>query len=197
MGGYRIQLVAIAIVSFMLLLPNTQGWGEEGHFTVYNLTESLLFLSHFIGDIHQPLHCGFLSDKGGNTINVQWFTTKQNLHRVWDDSIIEIELERFYDSNLGEFIDAIQNNITKVWGDQVEEWENCSSDDIACPITYAYESSQDCCKWAYKDGAEGSTLEGPKATQVISIGLGRTMERKRNSEHLKKTAPEAKLLLKR
>ncbi|KEH28112.1 hypothetical protein MTR_5g065315 [Medicago truncatula] len=38
---------------------------------------------------------------------------------------------------------------------------------------------------------------GPKATQVISIGLGRTMERKRNSEHLKKTAPEAEVLLKR
>ncbi|KEH37457.1 hypothetical protein MTR_2g438830 [Medicago truncatula] len=37
---------------------------------------------------------------------------------------------------------------------------------------------------------------GPKATQVISIGLGRTMERKRNSEHLKKTAPEAEMLLK-
>ncbi|AET00285.1 hypothetical protein MTR_5g090360 [Medicago truncatula] len=37
---------------------------------------------------------------------------------------------------------------------------------------------------------------GPKATQVISIGLGRTMERKRNSEHLKKTAPEAEVLLK-
>ncbi|KEH17762.1 hypothetical protein MTR_0001s0510 [Medicago truncatula] len=37
---------------------------------------------------------------------------------------------------------------------------------------------------------------GPKATQVISIGLGRTMERKRNSEHLKKTAPKAEVLLK-
>ncbi|KEH30354.1 hypothetical protein MTR_4g068447 [Medicago truncatula] len=37
---------------------------------------------------------------------------------------------------------------------------------------------------------------GPKASQVISIGLGRTMERKRNSKHLKKTASEAKVLLK-
>ncbi|KEH33605.1 hypothetical protein MTR_3g448970 [Medicago truncatula] len=39
-------------------------------------------------------------------------------------------------------------------------------------------------------------IERPKATQVISIGLGRTMQRKRNSEHLKKTAPEAEVLLK-
>lgn len=32
--------------------------------------------------------------------------------KVWDVSIIETELERFYDSELGEFIDAIQQNIT-------------------------------------------------------------------------------------
>ncbi|KEH40781.1 hypothetical protein MTR_1g034510 [Medicago truncatula] len=44
---------------------------------------------------------------------------------------------------------------------------------------------------------DNNKCTGPKATQVISIGLGRTMERKRNSEHLKKTAPEAEVLLKR
>jgi hypothetical protein len=32
--------------------------------------------------------------------------------KVWDVSIIETQLERFYDSELGEFIDAIQQNIT-------------------------------------------------------------------------------------
>lgn len=32
--------------------------------------------------------------------------------QIWDDSIIETELERFYDSDMGEFIDAIQQNIT-------------------------------------------------------------------------------------
>ncbi|KAJ1398302.1 S1/P1 nuclease [Sesbania bispinosa] len=116
----------------------------------YNLTQSLLFLSHFMGDIHQPLHCGFAEDKGGNTINVHW---------IWDDSILETEVERFYDSDMGEFIDAIQTNITKVWSDEVEEWENCSSADIPCPATYASESSQDACKWAYKDAAEGSVLK--------------------------------------
>jgi len=32
--------------------------------------------------------------------------------KVWDVSIIETEVERFYDSELSEFIDAIQQNIT-------------------------------------------------------------------------------------
>ncbi|XP_061360654.1 endonuclease 2-like [Gastrolobium bilobum] len=125
----------------------------------YNLTQALFFLSHFMGDIHQPLHCGFVSDKGGNTINVHWYKRKQNLHHVWDDSIIETEVERFHDSDIGDFVDAIEQNITKVWADQVDEWENCSSDDFPCPAIYASESSEDACKWAYKDASEGSALE--------------------------------------
>nr|KYP33111.1 Nuclease S1 [Cajanus cajan] len=124
----------------------------------YNLTQSLLFLSHFMGDIHQPLHCGFVSDRGGNDVTVHWYKRKQNLHHVWDSSIIETELERFYD-DLDDFVDAIQKNITKVWADEVEEWANCSNDDIPCPVIYASESAKDACKWAYEDASEGSVLE--------------------------------------
>eukprot|EP00897_Mesotaenium_endlicherianum_P002093 jgi/Mesen1/1911/ME000143S00961 len=48
----------------------------------YNLTEALMFLSHFVGDIHQPLHVGFTGDLGGNTIHVKWFGRAHNLHEV-------------------------------------------------------------------------------------------------------------------
>ena len=47
-----------------------------------NLTESLMFLAHFVGDIHQPLHVGFEEDEGGNTIIVHWYRRKSNLHHV-------------------------------------------------------------------------------------------------------------------
>ncbi|KAF3335853.1 Endonuclease 2 [Carex littledalei] len=30
--------------------------------TTYNLTQALVFLSHFMGDVHQPLHVGFTTD---------------------------------------------------------------------------------------------------------------------------------------
>ena len=30
--------------------------------------EALFFLVHFLGDVHQPLHCGFRSDFGGNSV---------------------------------------------------------------------------------------------------------------------------------
>ncbi|XP_027360221.1 endonuclease 2-like [Abrus precatorius] len=125
----------------------------------YNLTQALMFLSHFMGDIHQPLHCGFTSDKGGNTITVHWYRRKQNLHHIWDDTIIETQVERFHDNDMGDFVDALQKNITRVWADEVEEWENCGRKDLPCPATYASESTVDACKWAYKDAPEGSVLE--------------------------------------
>ncbi|KAF6165719.1 hypothetical protein GIB67_012616 [Kingdonia uniflora] len=124
-----------------------------------NLTEALLFLSHFIGDIHQPLHVGFASDKGGNTIDVHWYRRKTVLHHVWDVSIIETSEERFYDSNVQDMIDAIQQNITGPWADQVQRWERCSYNDTACPDIYASEGIKAACAWAYKDVQEDSVLE--------------------------------------
>lgn len=35
--------------------------------------EALKFIIHFIGDVHQPLHGGFASDLGGNTIRGRYF----------------------------------------------------------------------------------------------------------------------------
>jgi len=49
----------------------------------------LKMLVHFMGDLHQPMHIGRTEDKGGNTIQVQWFGRGSNLHRVWDTDMIE------------------------------------------------------------------------------------------------------------
>jgi hypothetical protein len=49
----------------------------------------LKMLVHLIGDLHQPMHIGQQEDKGGNTIQVQWFGKGTNLHRVWDINMIE------------------------------------------------------------------------------------------------------------
>ena len=49
----------------------------------------LRMLVHLIGDLHQPMHIGRKEDKGGNTIQVQWFGRGTNLHRVWDENMIE------------------------------------------------------------------------------------------------------------
>ncbi|KAJ3704066.1 hypothetical protein LUZ61_007771 [Rhynchospora tenuis] len=41
-----------------------------------NLTQALMFLSHFMGDVHQPLHVGFTTDAGGNGITVYCFASE-------------------------------------------------------------------------------------------------------------------------
>src|SRR5262249_39254703 len=43
---------------------------------------------HFVGDLHQPLHCSDNNDKGGNDVKVSFLGHNSNLHRVWDSEII-------------------------------------------------------------------------------------------------------------
>lgn len=124
----------------------------------YNLTEALMFLSHFVGDVHQPLHCGFLGDLGGNKIHLHWYHRKANLHHVWDTEIIDTAMKQFYDSDLNVMIEALQKNITENWSDDLESWEGCDGNRLACPNPYASESVSLACKYAYKNATPGSVL---------------------------------------
>jgi hypothetical protein len=49
----------------------------------------LKLLIHFIGDAHQPMHMGQPQDRGGNSIKLYWFGVPTNLHRVWDEHLID------------------------------------------------------------------------------------------------------------
>ncbi|KAL1201810.1 Endonuclease 5 [Cardamine amara subsp. amara] len=123
-----------------------------------NLTEALLFLSHYMGDVHQPLHTGFLGDLGGNTIIVHWYHHKTNLHHVWDNMIIESALNTYYNSSLSLMIQALQAKLTNGWSNDVPLWESCQLNQTACPNQYASESIDLACKYAYKNATPGTTL---------------------------------------
>lgn len=60
-----------------------------------NNAEALKFIVHLTGDLHQPLHMGRKDDKGGNTVEYNWFGKKANLHSVWDGSLIEYKKMSF------------------------------------------------------------------------------------------------------
>ncbi len=47
------------------------------------------FIVHIVGDLHQPLHVGSGTDRGGNDVKVKWFWDETNLHRVWDSQMID------------------------------------------------------------------------------------------------------------
>ncbi|MEC9282108.1 MAG: S1/P1 nuclease [Bdellovibrionota bacterium] len=55
----------------------------------FSKRETLAWLVHLVGDLHQPLHVGRPGDKGGNKIIVSWFGKKMNLHRLWDSEILK------------------------------------------------------------------------------------------------------------
>jgi len=52
--------------------------------------EALLFLGHWVGDIHQPLHVSYADDRGGNDIKPidGGLYTSRTFHSVWDSGII-------------------------------------------------------------------------------------------------------------
>jgi hypothetical protein len=50
--------------------------------------EALKFIVHFVGDLHQPLHCIDDHDRGGNGVQVTLFGQRTNLHAVWDSGLI-------------------------------------------------------------------------------------------------------------
>uniref|UniRef100_A0A804M978 Aspergillus nuclease S1 n=1 Tax=Zea mays TaxID=4577 RepID=A0A804M978_MAIZE len=124
----------------------------------FDPTESLMFLAHFVGDVHQPLHCGHTDDLGGNTIVVHWYRRKTNLHHVWDVNVIETAMKDFYGNDQSTMIQAIQQNITEEWADEEKKWEACRSRTKTCADKYAAESAKLACT-AYEGVDQDSTLE--------------------------------------
>src|SRR5262249_38423422 len=54
--------------------------------------EALFFIAHFIGDIHQPLHCAERNnDRGGNLVRIHIAGDNHhvtNLHSIWDTELV-------------------------------------------------------------------------------------------------------------
>jgi hypothetical protein len=71
-----------ALQQFSKTLKNPQASNEEKRLALH-------FIVHIVGDLHQPLHAGNGTDKGGNDFKLEYFWEASNLHRVWDSGIIE------------------------------------------------------------------------------------------------------------
>ncbi|HJW18586.1 MAG TPA: S1/P1 nuclease, partial [Flavisolibacter sp.] len=51
----------------------------------------LKLLIHIAEDLSQPMHVSPVGTTGGNDIKLNWFNTPSNLHRVWDEHLIEYQ----------------------------------------------------------------------------------------------------------
>jgi len=106
---------------------------------------ALRMLIHLAGDLNQPMHTARKEDLGGNKIYVTWFGEKSNLHRVWDESLIE-----YQQLSYTEYVSAIDHPTA----DQLKNWRKLPLEDyvygsyLACNKIYAATRAED--KLSYK-----------------------------------------------
>lgn len=84
----------------------------------------LCIIFHLVGDLHQPLHVGYGTDKGGNTMQFNFNGKGTNLHSFFDSGII-----KYKDITLQDCLDAHQstkNDIPKYHKRNVLKWANQS-----------------------------------------------------------------------
>lgn len=82
---------------------------------------ALMYLGHWVGDIHQPLHNSFEDDKGGGEVKTSGLCT-QGLHNAWDTCILQ---RRILNTNDDPAIPVLQQ-LAATWGAQVTEVERAA-----------------------------------------------------------------------
>jgi len=131
------------------------------------ILDSLKFLIHIIGDVHQPLHVSRGSDKGGNTIRVSFRQglvqsdvdhgrtgelqkSGWNLHSVWDTGIIHKAMKTFFNNSQDTFQKDVERLLQN--DDDVNTWLSCADGhNLECVSSWAKESFHDALTWAYAD----------------------------------------------
>ncbi|KAH7310013.1 S1/P1 nuclease [Rhexocercosporidium sp. MPI-PUGE-AT-0058] len=123
--------------------------------------EALMYLMHFIGDLHQPLH---VEDKarGGNDIKPVRFggVATLNLHTVWDTTI-----PHKMRSLTGTLTDAQERAAASAWAEELFELnaergvaaETECSDVLTpdkCALRWANKSNEWICKYVLKESEE-------------------------------------------
>lgn len=89
---------------------------------------AIKMLVHIIGDLHQPLHAGNGTDRGGNDVKLTFFWEESNLHRVWDSGII--------DRKQLSYTEWYHFLAPKISAEQAAQWQTTD------PLVYIKESTQ-------------------------------------------------------
>jgi len=127
--------------------------------------EALMFVVHFVGDLHQPLHAADNDDRGGNCVAVAFFDHKPetsgsgqdyrpNLHGVWDTDLVERVSQ-------GQDAAAFAASLRVSFAAEMKRW-------IRQPVdvdAWAWESHQAAVKSVYGKLPKKITLEPPRPVE--------------------------------
>jgi len=139
--------------------------------------EALKFYVHFMGDIHQPLHCGFTSDRGGNSIVGYFYNRQDNLHSVWDTGIIMRRINNDFAGDQDSYASYIGQQISGPWSGMVPQWIQCNSSAPmdACSDQWGSEAIELACAYSYVDSdgvthmEDGFLIEDPYYNRNLPI----------------------------
>lgn len=114
---------------------------------------ALKWVVHLVGDIQQPMHAEDNNDKGGNTVQVNFFGKGTNLHSVWDGRVIEHQLHLPLGPNYSFDHAAVQAAATNL-DDQITPAERAA---WAPPGTFSH-LDQAAITWANESHALAQTV---------------------------------------
>lgn len=88
----------------------------------------LRMLIHLVGDLHQPMHLGHLSDLGGNLHKIKFFKRDNNLHSVWDGSLVDSAHKWSYSEWQSQIDRVSEVERTRLIAGDIDDWakETCS-----------------------------------------------------------------------
>lgn len=124
--------------------------------------QSLRFMIHFFGDVHQPLHTE-AEDRGGNDLPVLFDGRNTNLHSVWDTLIPN---KYAADRDGDEFAAAWR------WAQQLYDdrpLDECMHDAAACALAWAGEANAFVCSYVLADDYHGRELGGEYYDGAIPV----------------------------
>jgi len=145
----------------------------DGRLDRFHRGQSLRFMIHFFGDVHQPLHTE-AEGRGGNDIPVVFDGVHTNLHSVWDTLIPR----KHAGGPLGGGADA-EMAFAWAWatrlyhgeagggGARVEE--ECLGDAAACALEWAREANSFVCSYVMADGYKDQDLNGTYYDGAVTI----------------------------
>ncbi|KZV90443.1 phospholipase C/P1 nuclease [Exidia glandulosa HHB12029] len=142
---------------------------------------ALKFLTHFFGDLAQPLHVeGYAL--GGNLVPVTCFGRSTNLHKVWDVDLLDLNLNVNHGGSLNTYISSLITRIaTDDFSIPVSQWFTCDSSrsrlGFSCPLTWARESNAFDCStvFTYQAGTDicSTGTYAANAAPVIDLQIAR------------------------
>jgi len=97
--------------------------------------EALYYIVHFVGDLHQPLHCADRDDRGGNDVPVEFQGQAMNLHQVWDSGIIN---SMHLDGEKLRRLGKISRRRRRAWGRGTPGQWAMESHDLARDVAYRF-----------------------------------------------------------